>query len=143
MHGVLGEQGAATPDGRRQAEALSECLGSVQGMDRNGPISLMYSVSKLPQHYGIGGIATNFRFSKKIMREGHEQIKAFVKEFMRNGNFEAQFNVVDQEMLLDAQKHPEKYRTLLVRVAGYSDYFVDLLPVIQNEVIKRLEHDEI
>lgn len=141
MHGVLGEQGAATPDGRKQSEALSECLGSVQGMDRSGPIALMHSTSKIPQYFGIGGIATNFRFSKKFMHEGFEQIKAFIKEFMRNGNFEAQFNVVDQETLYDALEHPEKYRTLMVRVAGYSDYFVDLSPIIQQEVIRRLEHD--
>lgn len=141
MHGHLGAQSAATPDGRSQAEALSECLGSVQGMDRSGPIALMHSTSKIPQHYGIGGIATNFRFSKKFMNEGLKEVIAFVREFMRNENFEAQFNVVDQDTLLDAQKHPEKYRTLLVRVAGYSDYFVDLSPIIQNEIIKRLEHD--
>lgn len=141
MHGVLGEQGSATPDGRKQAEALSECLGSVQGMDRSGPIALMHSTSKIPQHYGIGGIATNFRFSKKFMHEGFDQIKAFVKEFMRNGNFEAQFNVVDQQTLYDALEHPEKYRTLMVRVAGFSDYFVNLSPIIQREVISRLEHD--
>jgi len=142
QHGVLGEQGAATPDGRLQGEALSEHLGAFRGMDKNGPLAVMNSISGLPQHYGIGGIATNFRFSKKMMREGFEQIKAFLKEFMNKGNFEAQFNVVDQETLLDAQKHPEKYKTLLVRVAGYSDYFVNLLPVIQNEIIERMEHDE-
>lgn len=142
MHGVLGEQGAATPDGRRQAEALSECLGSVQGMDRNGPLALMRSVSKVDQMYGIGGIATNFRFSKKLMKNNIAAVREFVREFMNMGNFEMQFNVVDQQTLLDAQKHPENYRTLLVRVAGYSEYFVNLPPVIQNEVIKRLEHDE-
>ncbi|MBQ2719901.1 MAG: hypothetical protein IJF23_00055 [Clostridia bacterium] len=141
MHGVLGEVGAATPDGRKQAEALSECLGSVQGMDKNGPIALMYSTSKIPQHYGIGGIATNFRFSKRFMHEGFDQIKVFIKEFMKNGNFEAQFNVVDQQTLYDALEHPEKHKTLLVRVAGYSDYFVNLAPIIQREIISRLEHD--
>ncbi len=141
MHGVLGEQSAASPDGRKQAEALSECLGAVQGMDRNGPLALMNSVSKVPQQYGIGGIATNFRFSKKLMRENMGEIKAFVVEFMRKGNFEAQFNIVDQQTLLDALEHPENYRTLLVRVAGYSDYFVNLSPIIQREIISRLEHD--
>ena len=143
MHGVFGSCSAATPDGRKQAEALSECLGSVQGMDKSGPIALMRSTSKIPQHYGIGGIATNFRFSKKFMHEGFEQIKAFIKEFMRNGNFEAQFNVVDQQTLYDALEHPEKHKTLLVRIAGYSDYFVNLSPIIQREVISRLEHDEL
>ncbi len=141
MHGVLGSESAASPDGRLQGEALSECLGAVQGMDRNGPLALMNSVSKIPQVYGIGGIATNFRFSKKLMQENFGEIKTFVKEFMRKGNFEAQFNIVDQATLLDAMEHPESYRTLLVRVAGYSDYFVNLSPIIQREIISRLEHD--
>ena len=143
QHGRLGQVCAATPDGRLQGEALSECLGSVQGMDKNGPIALMRSTSKIPQHHAIGGVATNFRFSKKMMREALPEIKVFIKEFMRNGNFEAQFNVVDQDTLLDALEHPERHRTLLVRVAGYSDYFVDLSPIIQREIISRLEHDEL
>ena len=142
QHGRLGQLGAATPDGRLQGEALSECLGAVQGMDKNGPVALMHSISKIPQYHAIGGVATNFRFSKKMMREGLEEVKAFVKEFMKAGNFEAQFNVVDQDTLLDAIEHPERHRTLLVRVAGYSDYFVDLSPIIQREILSRLEHGE-
>ncbi|MBR3963955.1 MAG: hypothetical protein IKJ80_00930 [Clostridia bacterium] len=143
QHGVLGQKSAATPDGRLQGEALSECLGSVQGMDKNGPVALMHSTSKIPQPHAIGGVATNFRFSKKMMRESLPEIKAFIKEFMRNGNFEAQFNVIDQETLLDALERPAYYKTLMVRVAGYSDYFVDLSPIIQREIISRLEHDEL
>lgn len=140
-HAKQGGLSAATPDGRRQGEALSECLGAVQGMDKNGPLALVNSVSKIPQHYGIGGIATNIRFSKRMMLDGFEQIKAFLKEFMRKGNFELQFNVVDHRTLLDAQAHPEKYQTLMVRVAGFSDYFVNVPPAVQNEIIKRMEHD--
>lgn len=143
MHGVQGEQCAATADGRKQAQALSECLGAVQGMDKNGPLALVRSLSKMDQSYGIGGIATNFRLSKSFMKNGLDSVKEFVHEFMRHNNFEMQFNVVDQNTLIDAQKHPEQYRTLLVRVAGYSEYFVNLPPVIQEEVIKRLEHDRL
>ena len=143
QHGVLGQKSAATPDGRLCGEALSECLGSVQGMDKNGPIALMHSTSKIPQHHAIGGVATNFRFSKRMMRESLPEIKAFIKEFMKNGNFEAQFNVVDQETLLDALERPAYHKTLMVRVAGYSDYFVDLSPIIQREIISRLEHGEL
>lgn len=142
-HGRLGGECAATPDGRKAGEALSECLGAVQGMDINGPVALMHSVAKIPQHYGIGGIATNVRFSKKLMKENLQEVKAYVKEFMREGNFEIQFNVIDQATLADAQKHPEKYRTLMVRVAGYSDYFVNLPHNIQEEIMKRLEHGDL
>lgn len=144
MHGILGAVAAATPDGRKQGEALSECLGAVQGMDKNGPIGVMRSIEKIDQKYGIGGIATNFRFSKSFIcsDEGKRAVANFVKVFMHNNCFEIQFNVIDQEVLQDAQKHPEKYKTLMVRVAGYSDYFVNLIPEIQNEIIKRSEHDQ-
>lgn len=145
MHGILGSAAAATPDGRKQAEALSECLGSVQGMDKNGPTGVLNSIKKIDQKSGIGGIATNFRFSKSFIgsAEGHSAVKNFIKTFFKSGCFEIQFNVVDQKDLINAQKEPEKYRTLMVRVAGYSDYFVNLAPVIQNEIIKRSEHGEI
>ena len=144
MHGVLGKAASATPDGRLQGTALSESIGSVQGMDKNGPAAVMRSVSKLDQTYGIGGIATNFRFSKGLLKEesGQAALCAFIRTFMEARNFEAQFNVVDQRTLLDAREHPEQYQTLMVRVAGYSDYFINLDPVIQNEIICRTEHEE-
>jgi len=142
MHGRLGKVAAAGPDGRRQGEALSECLGSVQGMDRNGPTGILRSIEKIDQKYGIGGIATNLRLTKKLMNseEGRAAVKDYIKSFMDRNCFELQFNVVDQADLLDAQIHPEKHSSLLVRVAGYSDYFVNLTPEIQNEIIKRNEH---
>lgn len=145
MHGELGARAAATPDGRKQGKSLSECLGSVHGMDKNGPIGVMRSIQKIDQKYGIGGIATNFRFSKKFMStdEGKKAVADFTKVFMNNKCFEIQFNVVDQKVLLDALKHPENYKTLMVRVAGYSDYFVNLSPVIQEEIIRRSEYDGI
>jgi len=142
-HAKHGGLSAATPDGRGQGEALSECLGAVQGMDKNGPLALVNSISKIPQHYGIGGIATNIRFGKHLMQEGFEQIKVFVKEFMRKGNFELQFNVVDHKTLLEAQAHPQQYQTLMVRVAGFSDYFVNVPLNVQNEIIKRMEHNSL
>lgn len=145
MHGLLGKQAAASPDGRRQGDALSECLGSVQGMDRNGPTGILRSIEKIDQKYGIGGIATNLRLTKKLMEsaEGRAAVKDYIKSFMDRDCFEIQFNVVDQADLLDAQAHPEKHRSLLVRVAGYSDYFVNLTPEIQNEIIRRSEHSAV
>lgn len=145
MHGMLGKQAAASPDGRKQGDALSECLGSVQGMDRNGPTGILRSIEKIDQKYGIGGIATNLRFTKKLMEsaEGRVAVKDYIRSFMERDCFEIQFNVVDQADLLDAQEHPEKHRSLLVRVAGYSDYFVNLTPEIQNEIIRRSEHSAV
>ena len=75
--------------------------------------------------------------------EGRAAVKDYIKSFMDRDCFELQFNVVDQADLLDAQVHPEKHRSLLVRVAGYSDYFVNLTPEIQNEIIKRSEHSAV
>lgn len=144
MHGKLGKVAAATPDGRQQGMALSECLGTVQGMDKKGPFAVVRSVSKLDQKYGIGGIATNFRFSRSLLKSdaGKAALASFIRVFMEKDCFEIQFNVVDQKTLLEAQAHPEQYKTLLVRVAGYSDYFVNLDPIIQNEIIQRSEHGE-
>jgi pyruvate-formate lyase len=144
MHGLMGEKTMATPDGRKAGEALSENLGAMQGRDKNGPIGVMRSISKLEQRHGIGGIATNFRFSKPFIRSEHgmNAVKDFVKVFMENECFEMQFNVMDKEDLVRARKHPEQYKTLMVRVAGFSDYFVNLLPVIQEEVMKRSEYGD-
>jgi formate C-acetyltransferase len=145
MHGMLGKDAAATPNGRRQGEALSENLGASQGMDRNSPLGVVRSISKLEQSYGIGGIATNFRFSKSFAAspDGKKAIAEFISHFMDCDCFEVQFNVVDQATLMDAKKNPEKYATLMVRVAGYSDYFTNLAPEIQDEIIQRTEHSAI
>jgi len=142
MHGKLGRVAAASPDGRKQGNAMSESLGAAQGRDKNGPLAVIRSISKIDQTYGIGGIATNFRFSKAMINTpaGIEAVTNLIHTFMAEKNFECQFNVVDQDILLDAKKNPENYKGLLVRVAGYSDYFVNLDPVIQDEIISRTEH---
>jgi formate C-acetyltransferase len=143
MHGRLGKEAAATPNGRRRGEALSENLGASQGMDKNSPLGVLRSIAKLDQSYGIGGIATNFRFSRSFAAspDGKKALVDFIRHFMDCDCFEIQFNVVDQATLLDARENPEKYATLMVRVAGYSDYFTNLSPEIQDEIIRRTEHN--
>ncbi|MDR1734923.1 MAG: hypothetical protein LBR73_08610 [Oscillospiraceae bacterium] len=142
MHSIKGGETAATANGRKQGTALSENLGASQGCDRNSPMGIVHSISQLDQRLSIGGIATNFRFSPAFLadEEGKEALCAFIRAFMAQGNFECQFNVVNQKTLIEAQKHPEEYRTLMVRVAGYSDYFTNLAPSIQAELITRTEH---
>ena len=112
------------------------------GMDRNGPTAVMHSIAKLDQSKGIGGIATNYRFEKNFISSpiGNAAVCDFIRCFMRSGCFEIQFNVVDKQVLLEARKNPEAYRTLLVRVAGYSDYFVNLADNVKDEIIKRTEN---
>lgn len=141
-HGFMGQKTDATPDGRLAGAALSEHIGAFCGMDKQGPIAVMRSISRLDQKKGIGGIATNYRFAKPFIKneKGRKAVANFIRVFMENDCFEIQFNVVDREDLLAAQKEPEKYQTLLVRVAGYSDYFVNLPDNIQAEIIQRTEN---
>jgi formate C-acetyltransferase len=114
-------------------------------MDKHSPNGVVDSIALLDQKYGIGGIATNFRFSKSLINspKGRLAVRDFIKTFMAKGCFEIQLNVVDQATLLDAKLHPENYTTLMVRVAGYSDYFTNLSPEIQDEIILRTEHDAV
>ncbi len=143
-HGIMGNDTMATPDGRRKGEALSEHLGSVQGRDLNGPTAVINSIAKLDQTKGIGGIATNFKFTKNFMQtqKGRDALKVMIDVFMEKNCFEMQFNVVSREDLIKAQKNPEEYQTLMVRVAGFSDYFVRLGKNVQDEIIRRTEIDE-
>ena len=145
MHGTFGERTAATPDGRLAETAMSECLAAVQGRDKHGPVAVSRSMEKIDQKCSLGGIAANFRFSREFIGspEGKDAVASFIRYFMESGNFEIQFNVLSQEDLIDAQKNPEKYKTLMVRVAGYSDYFTNLETSVQNEIISRLEHGSV
>jgi len=140
-HGLLGEKTDATPDGRLAGTALSEHLGAFCGRDKSGPVAVMRSISRLDQSLGLGGIATNYRFAKKFISndKGKKAVADFVRTFMKNDCFEIQFNVIDRKDLLAARENPEQYQTLLVRVAGFSDYFVNLAPNVQQEIIERTE----
>ena len=142
VHGQMGYITDATPDGRLAGHALSEHLGAVGGMDKNGPTAVMHSIAKLDQSKGIGGIATNYRFAKNFITapNGNAAVRDFIRTFMENDCFEIQFNVIDKKDLLEARAHPENYRTLLVRVAGYSDYFINLAENVKDEVIARTEN---
>ncbi len=144
-HGIMGNDTMATPDGRRGGEALSEHLGSVQGRDLSGPTAVINSIANLDQTKGIGGIATNFKFTKDFLKteKGKDALKVMIEVFMEKNCFEMQFNVVSREDLIKAQENPESYQTLMVRVAGFSDYFVRLGKNIQDEIIRRTEIGEI
>ena len=93
----------------------------------------------------LGGLVLNLKFSRLALRdeEALEKLQRLIESYMRLGGFEIQINVVDRETLLEAQERPEAYQDLLVRVAGYSDYFVGLSPEMQAEVIARTEHGEV
>jgi formate C-acetyltransferase len=141
VHIYFGKVVGATPDGRKAGEPLSEGVSPVQGADRKGPTAVIKSAAKI-DHARTGGTLLNQKFTPQILadQEGLEKLAHLIRTYFRLDGHHIQFNVVDSDTLRDAQKHPEKYRDLIVRVAGYSDYFVDLNIELQNEIINRTEH---
>ncbi|MGD9123887.1 MAG: glycyl radical protein [Desulfarculaceae bacterium] len=140
-HIYFGSVTGATPDGRRAGEPLSEGISPVQGADRQGPTAVLKSASKMDQVL-TGGTLLNQKFTPQLLEgnRGLENLAALVRTYFKLGGHHIQFNVVRADTLRQAQAEPEKYRDLIVRVAGYSDYFCDLSQVLQDEIIARTEH---
>ncbi|MDP2895655.1 MAG: glycyl radical protein [bacterium] len=141
VHIYFGSKVGALPDGRKAAEPLSEGISPVQGADRKGPTAVLKSAAKM-DHIRTGGTLLNQKFTPQLLSddEGIAKMAHLIRTYFRMDGHHIQFNVVTAEILRDAQEHPEKYRNLIVRVAGYSDYFVGLGADLQNEIIKRTEH---
>ncbi|MFH0766445.1 MAG: pyruvate formate lyase family protein, partial [Calditrichota bacterium] len=141
QHGVLGTQTGATPDGRLSRTALADSLSAAQGRDKNGPTAMIKSATKIDYRPANGGMVLNLKFSPSAVRgeEGIENLMQLLLSYLRMGGFEAQVNVISADMLRDAREHPENYRNLVVRVAGFSEYFTSLSREIQNEIIERTE----
>ena len=137
-HVYFGSVTGATPDGRRAGAPESDGTSPAQGADRSGPTAVIRSLAKL-DIAGTGGSLLNQRFQPAVLsgEEGVRRLSSLVRGYFKLGGHHIQFNVVDTETLLAAQKRPEDYRNLLVRVAGYSDYFVDLDKQHQEEIISR------
>lgn len=140
VHIYFGKVVRATPDGRKAREPLSEGVSPVQGADRKGPTAVIKSVAKI-DHVRTGGTLLNQKFTPQLLADetGIDKLAQLIRTFFKLDGHHVQFNVISSDMLRDAQKHPERYRNLIVRVAGYSDYFVDLGVDLQNEIIKRTE----
>ena len=141
VHIYFGKALGATPDGRKAKEPVSEGVSPVQGADRKGPTAVIKSVSKI-DHARTGGTLLNQKFAPELLadEDGLDRLAHLIRTYFKLDGHHIQFNVVNAEILREAQKHPEKYGDLLVRVAGYSDYFVNLSTELQNEIIKRTEH---
>jgi formate C-acetyltransferase len=142
-HIYFGKVTGATADGRKAGEPVSEGVSPVQGADRHGPTAVIKSVGKM-DHIRTGGTLLNQKFTPQLIAddEGLADLGHLVRSYFRMDGHHIQFNVVTADTLREAQKHPEKYRDLIVRVAGYSDYFVDCGTELQEEIIKRTEHQE-
>ena len=142
-HIYFGKVTGATADGRRAGEPVSEGVSPVQGADRKGPTAVVRSVGKM-DHIRTGGTLLNQKFTPQLLAddEGLAALGHLVRGYFGMNGHHIQFNVVTAETLRDAQRYPEKYRDLIVRVAGFSDYFVDCGRELQDEIIKRTEHAE-
>ncbi|MEA4889435.1 MAG: pyruvate formate lyase family protein [Clostridiaceae bacterium] len=141
MHEHFGSRTGASPDGRTGGFPLGDGSGPAQGREHNGPTASVLSSTKWPHDRFIGGIAVNMKFSGRLFTDrSRVKMIALIRTFMDRGGFELQINVVDRATLLKAKEHPDEYRDLVVRVGGYSDYFVRLSPAMQDEVILRSEH---
>jgi len=143
-HVYFGSVMKATPDGRKEFEPLSEGISPFQGADKKGPTAVLKSAAKI-DHIKTGGTLLNQKFSPSFFKDDQSITKLghLIRSYFRMDGHHIQFNVVNAKTLRDAQKHPEKYSDLIVRVAGYSDYFNDLGEDLQNEIIRRTEHEEI
>ncbi len=142
MHERFGSETGASPDGRRSGFPLGDGSGPCQGREANGPTASILSSTKWSHKELIGGVAVNMKFSKKAFtEESGKKMLGLIRTYLARGGFELQINVVDRDTLLRAQAEPENYRDLVVRIGGYSDYFVTLSPAMQAEVLLRTEHE--
>lgn len=142
-HVYFGSVTGASPDGRKAGRPLSEGISPVQGADRNGPTAVIRSAAKM-DHIKAGGTLLNMKFAPSLVANedalgkwGH-----LVRSYFKMDGHHVQFNVVRADTLRQAQERPDEHRDLIVRVAGYSDYFCDLSPELQEEIIERTEHEE-
>jgi pyruvate formate-lyase/glycerol dehydratase family glycyl radical enzyme len=142
-HVYFGRVCGATPDGRLAREPLSEGISPFQGMDRKGPTAVLNSALKI-DHLKTGGTLLNQKFTPDFFKDERSirKVTQLIRSYFRMDGHHIQFNVVSADTLRDAQKHPEKYQDLIVRVAGYSDYFNDLGTALQDEIIRRTEHEQ-
>jgi choline trimethylamine-lyase len=142
----MGKVVGALPDSRKAGEPLSEGgISPHQGRNINGPTATLRSVAKLDHVKISGGSVLNMRFNPDTLRDEAKirQFATMIRTYCETGGYHVQFNIIGAETLRDAQKHPDQYRDLLVRVATYSAYFVDLSPRVQNDIISRTEFQEI
>ncbi|MCI0470726.1 MAG: glycyl radical protein [Candidatus Aminicenantes bacterium] len=140
-HIYFGSKIGALPDGRKAHAPLSEGISPVQGADRCGPTSVIKSAAKI-DHLKTGGTLLNQKFTPQLLNDeaGLDKLLYLIRSYFKLDGHHMQFNVIDARTLRKAQENPEEYRNLIVRVAGYSDYFVDLGRELQNEIIQRTEH---
>jgi formate C-acetyltransferase len=140
-HVYFGSKIGATPDGRHAGHPVSDGISPVQGTDRQGPTAVLRSAARM-DHARTGGTLLNLKFAPSLVEDegALDRLAQLVRGYFVLDGHHLQFNVVTAETLRRAQAHPEQHRDLIVRVAGYSDYFCDLTRPLQDEIIARTEH---
>ena len=130
----------ASPNGRHAHKPVSEGISPEKGADVNGPTAVIKSCAKM-DHLSTGGTLLNQKFTPSVVagENGLEQMANLVRSYFNLDGHHIQFNVIDRQTLINAQKHPDEYRDLIVRVAGYSDHFRNLSKALQDEIINRTE----
>ncbi len=132
----------ATPDGRRFGEPIADAMSPCQSRDNNGPTAVFISTCSFDHHHFLGGIALNLRIHPSVLsrEDGIKKLADMTKTYFESGGMEVQYNIVDTATLKAAQADPMTYRDLVVRIAGYSAYFVELGHDLQNDIIARHEN---
>ena len=143
MHKRFGAVTGATPDGRKAGFPLADGAGAAQGRERRGPTASVRSTTKWDHRKALGGLVHNIKISQRALTSDDDlrALQGLIETYLNRGGFQMQVNVVSSDVLRSAQEHPEEYADLLVRVAGYSDYFVRLDPELQADLIARTEHE--
>jgi pyruvate formate-lyase/glycerol dehydratase family glycyl radical enzyme len=140
-HYIAGKTCGAFPDGRKAGRPMADATVSpVGGSDKKGPTAIINSASKLSPDASLTSLF-NMKFPPHLMKsdENKEKVLALIKTYFNRGGYHIQFNMIDKNNLLDAKQHPENFRDLVVRVAGFSAYFTDLAPQVQDDIISRTE----
>ena len=140
---TAGDVVGATPDGRKRSEPTADGISPSQGTGKKGPTAIFHSVSKLPTIKMTGGQLLNIRLTPDSLSTdpGIQKLSALLRAYVDMKGWHVQFNTVSTDVLRDAILHPENYKDLIVRVAGYSALFVALDPVLQRDIIERMEHE--
>lgn len=140
-HVYFGSKVGATPDGRHAWQPVSDGISPVQGTDTQGPTAVLKSAARM-DHSRTGGTLLNLKFTPALLADDRalDRLASVIRAYFQLGGHHLQFNVITADTLKEAQAHPEQHRDLIVRVAGYSDYFCDLTTPLQDEIIQRTEH---
>lgn len=136
---IFGKMTAATPDGRRNGDSFTMGITQSEGKDKNGLTALLNSIAKLDYRKFCGCIVSNIKLDKSIINTDEKltKLSQIYHTFLKNGGMQLQINYLSQEELIEAQKKPEEYKNLVVRVTGYSGYFTRFDTDLQNDIIRR------